>query len=177
MAQLSNDYINQFISDELGNWSSNVQRLLIEQIRKSKLVLSADLINSLTYQVQDATAESIASVQLAFTDYGRMKDMRRLFYTKMPPVEALEKFVEAIGVNKFKYVPGYSRGRFPSENIAIKRIAWGIAVAKFKEHKHKPKRWFAKQFYGQINVLINNLLNGYADYVAKKTVSELKDPS
>lgn len=177
MQKITDENINQFINQELGNWSANVQRILIEKLRKSKLVLSTELINSLSYQVHDATAESIASVQLAFNDYGRMRDMRRLFYTKMPPVEAMEKFVEAIGVNKFKYVPGYSRGRFPSENIAIKRIAWGIAVAKFKEHKHKPKRWFAKQFYGQINVLINNLLNGYADYVAKKTVSELKDPS
>src|SRR5690606_37641488 len=59
MQKITNENINQFINQELGNWSANVQRLLIEQIRKSKLVLSADLINSLTYQVQDATAESI----------------------------------------------------------------------------------------------------------------------
>lgn len=177
MQKITDENINQFINQELGNWSANVQRILIEKLRKSKLVLSTELINSLSYQVHDATAESIASVQLAFNDYGRMRDMRRLFYTKMPPVEAMEKFVESIGINKFKYIPGYSRGKIPAENIAIKRIAWGIAMAKFKESKHKPKRWFARSFYGQINVLIQNLIAGYQDYAANSVVDQLKDPS
>lgn len=175
--EITPENINEFINDQLGNWSDNAQRLLIENIRRSRLVLSSDLINSFQNQVKNATSETVASVQLGFLSYGRMHDMKGLTYTKMPPVEAMEAFVRKVGLSKFKYVPGYKNKSIPSESIAIKRIAWGIASAKLKSHKHKPKKWFAKAFYSQIEVLIQNLLTGYQEYAINSTVRELKQAS
>lgn len=173
--EITPENINAFINDQLGNWSENVQRLLINNLKKSNIDLTHALISSFANQVHNATSESIASVQLAFLDYGRMKDMRRLFYTKMPPVEAMEEFVRKVGLSKFKYVPGYSsQSKVPSESIAIKRIAWGIAAGRLKSYKHKPKKWFAKAFYGQIEVLIQNMISGYKEYAINSVANELR---
>lgn len=171
--QITPENIQDFINDQLGNWSENVRRVLMENVKKKRLELSGDLLNSFDYQVQKATSDTLASMHLFFEDHGRHKDMRALVYTKQPPVEAMEEFVRKVGLSKFKYVPGYN-GRMPAENIAIKRIAWGIAKGRLKFYKHKPKRWFAKSFYGQINLLIEGLLNGYQEYAVNHTKAQMQ---
>lgn len=156
--------LDEWLVEQLGDWSANVKLVLIEQIQKRKLILDEKLINSIEYQVIKASGDQVNGVRLAFEDYGRMKEMKNLFYTKQPPVSEMEDFVRKVGLGKFKYVPGYSSmAKVPSEDVAVKRIAWGISRSRLADHKHKPKKWFAKTFYGQINVLIDQLLEGYQE--------------
>jgi hypothetical protein len=167
------EQLNAFINAELGNWSENVRTLLMENVKKKGLTLSSSLLNSFDQQVQEATQGTLAKVFFVFSDHGRHHDMRSLVYTKMPPVGELEEFVRKVGLSKFKYVPGYERGRMPAESIAIKRIAWGIAQSRLKSYKHKPRKWFAKSFYGQINILISSLLEGYQESLVGQVKTEL----
>ena len=161
---MTNEQINDWVATELGDWGENTNRLLIEAIQKKKLTLTTELLRSLQFQVFRATEHSVNRISFAFQGYGRIREMKTLFYDSMPPVEELEKFVAKVGLEKFKYVPGYkNKARVPSESQAIKRIAWGIALSKSLKNKNKPKKWFAKNFYGQINLLIDKLLVGYQD--------------
>lgn len=156
--------LEAWLQEQLGDWAANTRLILTERLRKQKVVLTEDLIRSIEYQVVKASEEKVNSVRLAFEDYGRHKDMRNLFYTQQPPVDVMEQFVRKVGLGKFKYVPGYkSMSSVPSESVAVRRIAWGIARGRLKNYKHKPKKWFAKTFYGQINVLIDTLLEGYQE--------------
>lgn len=165
--------IQDFINDQLGNWSESVRRTLIKSAQEKGLELSGSLLNSFDHQVQKATGDTLASMYLFFEDHGRHKDMKSLVYTKQPPIEAMIEFVKKVGLEKFKYVPGYHPGKMPAESIAIKRIAWGLSRGRLKSYKHKPKKWFAKTFYGQINLLIEGLLSGYQEYAINNTKQQL----
>ncbi|AHM62295.1 hypothetical protein D770_20230 [Flammeovirgaceae bacterium 311] len=170
---LTTDQIEAYIKAELGDWSANVSRLLAENVEKKKLTLTKGLQQSFEEQVQDASGKILGRVIFVFSDHGRHHDMRNLLYTKQPPVEAMEEFVRKLGVSKFKYVPGYKEGKIPSESIAVKRLAWAISKGRLKSYRHKPRKWFAKQFYGQINVLIGRLIEGYQESLVNQAKTGL----
>jgi hypothetical protein len=154
----------EWLQEQLGDWAENTKRELITAIEKRNLKLTDELVRSIEYQVVKAAEDQASGVKLAFEDYGRMKEMRHLFYDKMPPVSVMEEFVRKVGLGKFKYVPGYlNKSKVPSEDVAIKRIAWGISKSRLTDTKHKPRKWFAKNFYSKINILIDRLLEGYQD--------------
>ncbi len=60
-----------------------------------------------------------------------------------------------------------------NQEIAIRRIAWGIGRGRLKGYQHKPKKWFAKSFYGQINVLIGRMIEGYQEVVVNQAKAGL----
>jgi hypothetical protein len=168
--------LSKFIIEELGDWQHNVTRLLQESVRKNKLTLTDELLNSFEHEVKSHAGDMVQGL-LSFRGYGRIKEMSRLVYTRQPPVEKMEEYVEKVGVSKFKYVPGYKAGHIPHESIAVKRIAWGLARRKFIDNKHKPKRWFAKQFYREVNILVTNLMIGYQEAIANSTTNKFKSLS
>jgi hypothetical protein len=87
----------------------------------------------------------------------------------------MEEYVRKVGLSKFSHVPGYQNGRIPTESRAINRIAWGIARARLRDNKTKPKKWFARPFYGTVNTLIESLVAGYADFAAQSITQTLTD--
>ena len=57
----------------------------------------------------------------------RIKEMKDLRYTTIPPLGPIERWVESVGVSRFAYVPGYPEGVEPAtESEAITRIAKGV---------------------------------------------------
>lgn len=94
------------------------------------LVLTAELMQSFRYHII-RNAESMAA-EIEFRDYGRYRDMKWLRYGNgMPPIDAMEFFVDKIGVNNFAFVPGYKANRrVPTVNNAIRRIAAGVSFSK-----------------------------------------------
>lgn len=173
--QITEENINAFINDQLGNWAENSQDLLIQKIQAQKLELTGELLRSFSNQVTEASSQTVAKVQLAFNEYGRMSDMKNFIYTKMPPIAVMEDFVRKIGTDKFKYIPGYTSGKtIPSEAQAVKRLAWALSMGRLKFYRHKPKRWFARAFYGQISVLISNLISGYQEYAINNIKKNLQ---
>lgn len=164
----------EFINFTLQNWGDLAIDKLQQQIAQKKLVLSGDLQRSLEFEVLKASSGQIAKLLLAFEDAGRFKDMKGLNRTKMTPVKVMEEYVRKVGWNKFKYVPGFqSKKRIPTESQAINAIAWGLSRNSLTK-KHKPKRWFAKPFYGTINNLITQLLEGYQEFSADAITQNLQ---
>jgi hypothetical protein len=162
------------INAALEIWGEYVLTVLAEKIRQRKVVLSGELLNSLQYQVLAATADSTGRLYLAFSESGRIKDMRGITRRKMAPISEIEDFVRKVGLSKFKRVPGTKGGKPITESQAVNRIAWGIARSQRIQQKHKPKKWFAKPFYGTINRLIDHLLDGYGTVAMGAITDEIK---
>lgn len=161
---MRSDELNALVTQELQMWGVAVLQRLASEMHKKKVVLTQETLKSLHQQVLQTAAAGTQQLHLAFADSGRIQDMKRVGYGKLPPVEAIEKWVKDVGVSRFGYVPGYGKGNFPiSESAAIKRIAWGIAANKLANNVHKPKKWFAKPFYEMLNPLIDNIVTKYQE--------------
>jgi hypothetical protein len=165
--------INEFINRELGQWGTYVVATLTRQIQAKNLILTEETLRSLQFEVLRASAQASASLKLSFQESGRMKDMKALYYKKMPPVSAMEDFVRAIGLDKFSYLPYRPSKKVPTESQLVNRLAWGIAKSRLRSNETKPKKWFAKPFYKTVNVLIENLLSGYSEFASRSITENL----
>lgn len=151
----------------LEHWGTGMLKVLNDKIVEKNVVLTDELRRSLHFEVIQATAAGTARLLLQFEDAGRIRDMRIVFGSKMPPVQALEEYVKEVGVANFKSVPGYAPGKMPTDSIAIRRIAWGIAFSRLKGNRVKPKKWFNKPFYATLNLLSDQILEKYQDLVVE----------
>jgi len=107
------------------------------KLQAAGFVLTSELLNSLHHQSVIVGRELYAEFSIGFQGYGRFKDMRQLLYSKLPPIDVLEDYVRQLGLEKFKYVPGYLlnanyRVLHIPDNRAINRIAWGIATNRMR---------------------------------------------
>jgi len=69
-------------------------------------------------------------------------------------------------LNKFDYVPGY-KGKSISEvpqNIAIDRLAWGVAKGMQKGAKPKSMRWYSDVIWDSIAKLKEDIAEGYIEH-------------
>jgi hypothetical protein len=82
-----------------------------------------DSIKAGTVRVGDKTI----STAVVFSALLRIKDMKRLNYSTIPPLAPLIDWVERTGLSNFAYIPGYPTGvRRPTESEQIYRVAKGI---------------------------------------------------
>lgn len=171
------DDANERIDQVLQEWAPAVVQILTAAIQKKKLVLTEDLVRSFRWEILKATADSVAQGKLYFKTHGRWKDMRTIRNQKQAPIQAIEEdFVNKIGLSNFKYVPGYKNSRFiPSESIAMRRIAWGISKGMLKKHQSAARKWYASNFYGTINTLIEMLMVNYQQVTGDALTQPLKD--
>jgi len=103
---------------------------LIAGAKKAKVPIDSELIRSLNIKF-DLDSNGIPKFQISFNAYGKYIEMKELFYSKYPPIDDLKSWVAKRGVSRFKYVPGYENsGTRPSNDVAIARIAWGVATAR-----------------------------------------------
>lgn len=168
------DPVAELIHQELGKWQGVVLEKLANEIRKRKLTLTEDLLKSLQTEVLREAAGTAYSLKLAFMEYGRIKEMRSVSWKNMPPVEHMEKFVAKVGVERFQYVPGYKFGQFPTDkNMAIRRIAWGIALSRKRFTETRPRKWFARPFYQQVESLISNITRRFAEATLQQATRTL----
>lgn len=159
---MTNEELDKLVGQELEEWARIVVLRLASEIRRKKVIMSEDLLKSLRQEVVQASAAGAQQMYLMFNESGRIKDMTAVSYKKMPPVSAIEDYVKYYGLSKFDYVPGYNKGTMPlNQSKAINRIAWGIAYSKQSVNMHKPKKWFARIFYGTIDPLIDRVVTKY----------------
>ncbi|GAB3886120.1 hypothetical protein [Spirosoma agri] len=130
---LSEEQFKEVATDVIGNIVAEATVVMQRKLQAAGYVLSGELLNSLRHQSVVVARDLYAEFSIGFAGYGRFKDMRNLLYGKLPPVEVMEEYVRDIGLDKFKYVPGYLLGakyrvlHIP-DTRAINRIAWGIAI-------------------------------------------------
>lgn len=123
-------------------------------LQEHRLILTDELRDSFQYHIV-RTADLLYS-EIQFRMYGRYKDMSEIkFSAHMPPIEAMEFFVDKVGVEKFAWVPGYDKKDSVPSDIATRRIAWAIA----KHYTRVPsiKRGYRGTWYNEnVMRMINN---------------------
>lgn len=137
--------LKQPTQDEFQRLAEQVIGILVQEgmlvmqrkIQEAGFVVTGELLNSLRKQSMIVAKDLYAEFSIGFAGYGRFKDMRQLLYTKMPPIDVLEDYVRAIGLENFGYVPGYRKDAkfrvYITDSRAVNRIAWGIAMNRRKE--------------------------------------------
>lgn len=176
-----NDYQAQFqqiIDEELGNYAQQALALLANAIQARGLVLTQDLLQSLRSEVVKTSVSQVASMGVAFEQYGRIREMKQLSRSKAPPIAVLEDYVRKVGLQNFQYIPGYTdRSKVaPTSAVAINRIAWGMARAKLRDQgQARPKSWFSKTFYGSLNRFIDAVTGRYLTTTGQHLATTLRN--
>ncbi len=138
------------------------------RIQSQGIVLTGELLGSFrTYAAE--RAEGYVQARLTMVGYARIKDLRKMNYSRTPPLAALEYFVEKTGIGKFN-VPGYKHGSRPaSEAEAIKRVAWGI---KMNRQRHPNVKREYRGIYSDplMTEVLPNLFRDLAEEVRRTAV-------
>ena len=109
-------------------WAGKTVRQLMTNIEKKGLVVTRELLDSLSYSIDDGDPPSI---NIYFSAHGRILEIKQLFWHKMPPFDKIVKWVKKQGVQDFAFVPGYEKQGMRAltsldQDKAASRIAWGI---------------------------------------------------
>jgi hypothetical protein len=167
----------------LQEWAAETLAVLRQVIRERVGYVPTTLFDSLKGRVLDgAASDARGEFQLDFLDAGRHVDMKRLQWSRRP-ITTDENFildwVNRLGMDKFKFVPGYpsgSRVQISREKQA-QRIASAIIVAKGRNLKARRRKtmnkWYNEIFYSRVEILIRRLLDEQAQFVLRETVKDL----
>lgn len=155
-------------------WAKNTVDDLKKEISKRGMSVSNELVESMTYRVESGQNPGIV---ISFKDYGAFRDMKFLFFTKMPPVDKLEAWVKKKGVDNFAYVPGFGESGIARPDAAS-RIAWGIAkhlsagekINNWAKGKKQRSQWQQPTVGKAIAHLSHLLAETIADQGAKEIV-------
>jgi|GEM_PF-1660839 len=129
MADSDVDFISQEqVAKLLEAYTQRAEVAFQQRISSQGVVLTGEMLGSFR-QYAAERGNGYVQAKLGMVGYTRIKDLRSMNYSRTPPLAAIEKFVEAVGVGKFAYVPGYPKGVKPaSETATIERIAWAIKM-------------------------------------------------
>lgn len=183
--KLSKEQIDTLTNKILGQWYRQLYIKLNAELAAKNLKLEGTLQQSLNGYIQSAAGDVAAELRLYFEDYGRIQDLKYRYNGKMPPLKAMMDYIDKVGLDKFKYVPGYPVGIFPigqskskygnGERISKLRIAWGLSKSRVAESKTRGNRkWYAKTVWGNINALINELLGKVGEMTTEEVINSLK---
>ena len=145
-----------------------VQRLKANA-KDKKLNLTGESINSIAGRLVQVSAEGQFEILIGFKNSARFADYRKnVNYKNLPPVQMLAEWVLGKGIGKFKYIPGYRTAKVkPVDEIAARRIAWGVAIRRYQKGYGRKKPWFAKLMYGP---LISMLIKASIDTIGTTSV-------
>ncbi|MDQ1085645.1 hypothetical protein [Siphonobacter sp. SORGH_AS_1065] len=102
-----------------------VENQLKSAAKAQEVELTGEMIDSIRSQAVEYGKGAI-SASVVFSELFRIKDMKQLRYTTVPPLKAMIDFVEKIGIKNF-YVPGYGVGITPrTEHASVLRVARAI---------------------------------------------------
>lgn len=174
----------QFTRQLLQDWASEVENILLAEIRQQLGRVPGETLANLRMEVlRVAAADGSATAYLRFQDSGRHVDMRRLDYRQRAITRGndfIMDWVRKQGLQKFKFVPGYSnQNRITlSKEKQERRIASAIIASRGSRIKRGSRRkrakWFNQNFYEQVQVLIRRILDEQADYILETTKQDIR---
>lgn len=166
------EMVNDIINDVLKLWADEFVKYRRE---------AAQNLGQLTGQGKDsfdgsvllANTSSVAEALFEFEQYLRYYDMRKLSWSNVANVDAMEGFVKKKGIENF--IPKFKEkyGFVPRDKTKlINRIAWGIAIS-YKQNttwRAKRKKWYNKGKELSLNILYRRL----QDALSAETLAEMK---
>lgn len=165
----SDQEITKLLEDAL----PDIRRIALDELHrrigKYDLKLTDELYKSFKSLVLSSAESVQKEILISFNMYGRYKDLR---YVNMGNfsninnrgkkyastgsatdgeqpelVTAMEEMIKAVGIGKFKYIPGYTTNgsnRMPTTSRAIKRLAWTLAVDRMRKPRIRNRKagWY-----------------------------------
>lgn len=120
---------NRDVAKILDTYIDQAEQAFRARIQAAGKVLTGEMLQSFRQEAA-RVGEGFVTAKLSMVGYTRLLDLRRMNYTRTPPLLAMENYIEKVGVGKFAYVSGYPTGRFPAtEAKAIERIAWAYKMS------------------------------------------------
>lgn len=170
----SNELLKRYAEETAEAWVQDFIRARVAYLRKKFVKASGNLERSMQYEINSRAVKEAVTLLLAFEDYGRIIDMRRI--AQHDPgrdmIEEIKAWVRDKGVGAF--MRGYKRRRkyIPQNNERLlSSIAWGIAKQR-AQGKRRRKRWYNKQKSGALTDLLNKLAAGLPDTVGPDLVKQ-----
>lgn len=145
-------------------WARSFVRHRIEDARAADLKASGELLRSFNYRIFKATAGSVASALFEFDTAGRYVDLKRVNRNRQRPVEQIEEWIRARGVQQFRarFARKY---RLPAtDSRLITQLAWAMVKSK---KRRKRKAWYTNNREADIDMLYNKLLEGIQEGTLK----------
>ncbi len=110
----------------LEDFVKRVERTIKDAVEREGVKETGELLDSIRAGAV-TRGKGWISAHVYYSDLLRIKDMKVLNYSTIPPIKPLMEWVERTGVDRFAYVPGYKNGSQPQTDIEkIHRIASGI---------------------------------------------------
>lgn len=162
----------KFLIAKLEEFGEAVYDALNRQARARGEHIPSEAIKTLSYRIIAQNPGAVLA--LSTTDSGRLVDMRRLNFTG-PAISREANFIRDWAKRKGrqffrKSVPGYKKGKKTNltEEEELERIASAIIIAKGSQERRRrrrPRAWrYNKTIYSQIDILIDNLIKGQAEF-------------
>lgn len=167
-----NQLVSNVINKVVKEWYQEYYITLVNEARKLPRN-TGESAESIDKEIHLASANEVAKVIYQLNYNLRYFDMRNLSWGRVANVDALKRFVEKKGPEKFLPVFKAKHGFTPrSQKDLINRLAWGIAISFHKRGKWtaKRKKWYNRKKMGSLNVLIRNLI----DALSKESLDQLK---
>jgi hypothetical protein len=120
---------NREAAQILDAYIQKAEQAFQSRIQAAGKVLTGELLRSFR-RTAAREAGDFVEARLELAAHGRILDLRRMNFSRTPPLVAMENYVEKVGVGSFAYVPGYKPGVFPrTESQAVQRIAWAYKMS------------------------------------------------
>lgn len=173
------------IKAEVPGLTVEAERQFASKIELYGIRMTDELMRSFRHYILNQSVTLAAKVSIEFSAYGRLKDMRRLQWQRhAPPIAEMEWFVAKTGLENFHFLNGYKRhhaGWFATDRIAIRRLAWSIAMSRkrFPNVKRKYRGSWYNDSKGRFMVNVRDRLrwriqsavtNALKDEYSKKNI-------
>ena len=148
-----------------------------KSIDRAGLNLTGELRNSVDFAIQEEIGNLSFTAEIFFKEYGRYKDMKTLRYAYLPNFDAIEYFVEKIGIEKFAWVNGYEAKQVPTVKNAKKRIVWAFLMYRKKIPvvvQNSKQQWYNKVKMAYFNVMGRRLNLRLAEILPKYLKSNVE---
>lgn len=155
------DY-HQAVVDVAAAWLEDFLRLAIKRAQNRGLQRTGALVRSIFGSIKEIDQAGRVDITLSYNLSGKFRDIKGLRYSHQAPVDDLVEFVRLVGIDKFKFIPGYQgSNRVPTQDEAIRRIAWGIARSRL-ERPAFGKPWM-------LNTLFKRQMNNLTELLVART--------
>lgn len=119
------------IQSILETYAEEAVRVFKRETQRAGLVSSGDMLNSIRESAL-LKGQDFISARVEYNEVFRLKDIKLLRYTTVPPVEPIREWVER-NLSKFPRVPGYKDSSKISTEKKIERISAAVVFKMQRE--------------------------------------------
>lgn len=154
----ANEALTAAIEKEMDAWAKQFIAQRLASLDRQKIKARGELAASLGYEIPEGFDADTATLLIAFNDYGRIAEMRRINHDKWGrnAITRVEDWVVKKGVERFVsgFLKKHNLKKVPKD--ILNRMAWGILISR-AGGKFRRKQWWNKPKSAALNDLYNQV--------------------